>query len=279
MTTATMPEHPAKWSAPVLDKVAEVLTRELGHLRELPHVLDPFAGVGLQRLADAIRPHMPVSLAGVELQPEWATGEPAKGGAAVPIIGDATALPDSWHCTFDAVATSPCYGNRMADHHNAADLCGACRGSGCTVPSCRAAHPDDGNDHRLCPTCKGTGLSWRNTYAHALRRAGGELVPGSAAGMQWGPAYRELHRKALAEMVRVLREGGTLVVNMSNHVRDGAEVLVVEWWVNAIVVAGCKLVEVTPVATARQRNGANGTLRAESEHVIVARTPPQRRLL
>lgn len=278
--TQVLPDHPAKWSGAVLDAIATVAQRELGSLTTVPHVLDPFAGVGLPALADALAPVCPVSLAGVELQPEWASALlPTARPTPAPIVGDATQLPDAWTGTFDAVVTSPCYGNRMADHHDAADRCKACGGSGCTAVGCLGAHPDDGRDHRLCPRCKGEGLSWRNTYAHALRRAGAEPVKGSAAVVQWGPAYRRLHLAALGEMFRVLVPGGLLVVNMSNHVREGQEQLVVEWWVNQVLVAYCRLVEVVRVQTPRQRNGANGDVRVENEVLIVARTPVQRRLV
>lgn len=273
------PEHPAKWSANVLGTLAKVRRDHLPTDR-VPSVLDPFAGVGIDALAAALvgttdRPTAAANVVGVELQPEWTD----RGPMPRTVQGDATQLPENWTGTFDAVFTSPCYGNRMADHHDAKDTCKVCRGSGCRVPDCLGAHPDDGAEHRWCATCKGTGLSWRNTYAHALRRAGGDLVAGSAAGMQWGRAYRELHRLAIAEMRRVVVESGLLVVNMSNHVRDGAEQLVVEWWVNELIVQGCRLVEVRRVATPRNGMGANGDVRVDGEVVIVMRTPAQRGLL
>ncbi len=170
-----------------------------------------------------------------------------------------------------------CYGNRCADHHQAADPCKACKGTGAAP----RLQPEALG--RPCDTCKGQGLSWRNTYAHALRRHGADLVPGSAAGMQWGPEYRALHRVALAEMLRVLVEGGLLAINMSNHLRTligggpQVEQLVVEWWLNEVILAGCRIQEVRRVRTSRNGKGANGQARVDGEVIIVAHTPSPRR--
>jgi hypothetical protein len=279
-----VPDHPAKWSTAVLDVLTELVEAEAEALDQRVRVLDPFAGVGRQRLADRLGSAAVISVTGVELQPEW-SGEalPEPGGAPPATVqGDATDLPAEWSGRFHVIATSPCYGNRMADHHDAADRCKACDGQGCEegCGTCTMDPSSAGPDaHRQCRTCKGHGLSWRNTYAHALRRQGGDLVPGSAAGLQWGRAYRRLHADAIMEMLRCCTEGGLLLVNMSNHVRDGEEQLVVEWWVNELLVRQCSIVEVRRVRTPRQRRGANGEARVDGEVVIAMRTPDERRLL
>lgn len=262
-------DHPAKWSQPVLDVIADMVhdesARRGGDKLAALQVLDPFAGVGRARLQAALDPEGDLyPVVGVELQPEW--------GDDGTIEGDARDLPAEWSGRFDVIATSPCYGNRFADNHQAADRCKTCGGTG------RAAGLAD-SQHGDCKVCKGHGLSWRNTYAHALRRQGGDIVPGSAAVEQWGRGYRQLHAEVIMELMRVTREGGLLLVNMSNHVRDGQEQLVVEWWVNELLVRQCSIVEVRRVATRRQRNGANGDLRVDGEVVIAMRTPDQRRLL
>lgn len=265
-------DHPAKWSSPVVLELAEVVATERERQGHPLAVLDPFAGIGRGRLADALRPNASEVL-GVELQSEWCVDE-------LTIQANACQLPDRWTGRFHAVVTSPCYGNRVADHHQAADRCKACQGRRVQV----LADSTDGEPHRPCPTCKGTGLSWRNTYAHALRRHGAELVQGSAAGMPWGPEYRALHRRALAEIIRVVAEGGLLAINMSNHLRTEVtggpqvEQLVVEWWLNEVIVAGCRIHEVRRVKTSRNGNGANGGARVDGEVIIVAHTPPARRL-
>jgi hypothetical protein len=270
-----VPDHPAKWSAPVLDVLTELVEREAEQLDRRLRVLDPFAGVGRQRLADALGSAAVIEVVGVELQPEW--------GDEATVQGDATDLPAEWSGRFDVVATSPCYGNRMADHHDAADQCKACDGTGLDGPP-DADYPPPAvagtpSGPGPCRTCKGQGLSWRNTYAHALRRQGGDLVPGSAAGLQWGRAYRRLHADAIMEMLRCTTEGGLVLVNMSNHLRDGTEQLVAEWWVNELLVRQCSIVEVRRVRTRRQRHGANGEARVDGELVIAMRAPDERRLL
>lgn len=303
-------DHPAKWSSPVVLELAEVVATERERQGHPLAVLDPFAGIGRGRLADALRPNASEVL-GVELQPEWCADELTIKGSACHLPGSgggrAACGPwaEDWTGRFHAVVTSPCYGNRCADHHQAADRCKACRGQGAVesvaghcfdidggrwhdVGQCKA--PECGYPERparccpVCPTCKGTGLSWRNTYAHALRRHGADLVPGSAAGLAWGPEYRGLHKLALAEMIRVVAEGGLLAINMSNHPRTEVtggpqvEQLVVEWWLNEVIVAGCRIHEVRRVATSRNGFGANGGARVDGEVIIVAHTPPVRRL-
>jgi hypothetical protein len=265
-----LPEHPAKWSASVLAALADLVNDEADRLGRPCNVLDPFAGIGRARLAEAITMDRQHRVFGLELQHLWADTDPLTRQ------GDATAMPVEWSGMFDVVATSPCYGNRMADRHDAQDPCKVCDGSGCTVgaPECLGGHPDDGRDHRVCKPCRGSGVSLRHTYAHYLRRQGDDLAPGSAGGLQWGAKYRLLHADAITEMLRVLVPDGLLLVNMKNHVRGDDEQLVVEWWINALLVRGCRLQEVRRVDTPNQGHGANGTKRVDGEVVIAVRTPP-----
>lgn len=237
-------EHPAKFSKPVLDFIADLLVAEVARRERVLKVLDPFAGVGtLMPVVRSIthgREHC--DAAGVELEPEWACGD------VDVVIGDALQLflivDES---TFDVVATSPCYGNRMADHHDAQED------------------------------------SERHTYKHKLGR---DPLPGSAAVLQWGPDYRKFHGEAIGQMLYALKgravdpdDRGLLIVNMSNHPRGGVEQRVVEWWVNELLVHGCYMRGVWPIETRRQRHGANGELRCENEFVIVCRPPKKGGLL
>jgi hypothetical protein len=248
-------EHPAKFSAEILTQLRVLCEREAQRLGRPPLVLDPFAGVGrIHELGDV------ADTVGIELEPEWAACHPRT------IAGDATDLPASWADHFDMIVTSPCYGNRMADCHDAKDKCKTCGGTGRRGQS-------------WCTMCKGKGLSMRKNYRTALGRMPSD---GSAAVMQWGDKYRDLHRRALAEMIRVVEPGGLVVVNMSNHFRRmplgegrfGSQVVrVVEWWVETMMARGLLVEAVLPVATKRHKNGANRDLRWKVEQIIAMRKP------
>jgi SAM-dependent methyltransferase len=238
--------------------VLDAETRRRAQERPL-RVLDPFAGVGR---VHQLPVELPLLTVGVELEHEWA----AAGGS---LCGDATALPFADE-SFDAVATSPCYGNRMADSYDGSrDRCTSCRGTGCTDESC-AGGMFRGADCSPCETCSGSGLtpSRRQTYRIALGRP---LSRGSAASLQWGPSYRSLHAAAWHEARRVLRPGGLIVVNVSNHVRGGRVQPVAEWHLDRLLRLGFLLVEARAVATPRMRHGQNYDLRVEAEHVLVLR--------
>jgi len=226
--TTTGVDHPATFTPAVLDVIRDVLLaeRELQG-REL-EVLDPFAGTGGIHALDVLDG---INTYGLELEPEWAGQHPDT------MVGDATDIPDPDN-TFDAVATSPAYGNRMADAY-------------------------DGRDG-----------STRRTYRLALGRP---LTEGSGAGLQFhnsrrGDGYRDLHAKAIAEMVRVVKPGGLIVVNMKNHIRGGYLQLAVEWWLQKLLEHGCAIVEIRRVPVTGYGFGQNGDLRVDAEHVIVVRT-------
>lgn len=100
-------KHPAKWSEALLAVMPELLV-------EVPvgaRAMDPFAGVGLDRLRQ-VRPDLHWS--GIELEPEWAAQ------VSGTIAGDATALPFPDEA-FELIVTSPTYGNRMADTYDGRD--------------------------------------------------------------------------------------------------------------------------------------------------------------
>lgn len=176
--TKTIVKHPAKFSDAIL-----AIIEDAGLEGKL---LDPFAGVGkVHTLSYRDR----LETFGVELEPEWANQHPRT------LVGNALELDYDNHF-FDHIVTSPCYGNRMADHHDARD------------------------DSR------------RNTYRHILGRP---LSQGSSAGMQWGAEYRIFHMRAWAEVNRVLKSGGTFWLNLKDHIRDGERQLVTEWHIHALL--------------------------------------------
>jgi SAM-dependent methyltransferase len=200
--------HPARFTDEILRVMGDLL-------RVYPRVLDPFAGTG--RIHEIDR-----DTVGVELEPEWAACHERTQ------VGDATDLPFP-DCEFDAIATSPCYGNRLADHHNATD-------------------PES-----------------RRSYTHDLGRP---LSSGSAGALQWGTEYRDLHRRAWIEAVRVLRPGGRFVLNIKDHMRDGEWIDVTGWHVRELNTLGLRTMAIRPVSTSSLRSGANGALRAGAELVI-----------
>lgn len=113
-------------------------------------ILDPFAGVGgVHDINDGLE--VPYEILCVELEPEWAAQCAEKGPTW---CGDFLEFKPPDKGLFDAVVTSPTYGNRMADHHDARDG------------------------------------SHRRTYKHYLGR---DLTEGNSGAMQWGEDYRAMH--------------------------------------------------------------------------------------
>lgn len=260
--TTTIPAHPAKFPPSIVDAIGEVVLDYFAPLvlDRPPVLLDPFAGVGgIHRLRPDVETY------GVELEPEWAQASPHTR------VGDATDLTEWGDNTVDVVATSPCYGNRMADHHDAQERCTACAGTG-HLAGTRNAYAVDVNarhaaDHAPCPKCNGTGQRdhRRITYRHRLGR---DLSAGSAAELQWGSAYRRFHIVAWQEALRVTRPGGLFVLNIKDHVRGGKLQRVPEWHVQTLQALGARLYRAQPIATAGMGFGANRDSRSDFELVI-----------
>lgn len=207
--------HPAPFS----DRILPVLASMLDPSHNA--VLDPFAGIGrIHELPELVEWDMETT--GVEIEPDWA------GLHERTHVGNALGLEFDDE-TFDAVVTSPTYGNRLADSHTAKDG------------------------------------SMRRSYTHDL---GKKLSEENSGGMHWGEEYREFHLVAWAEAARVLRRGGRLVVNISDHIRKGKRQYVSSWHTDAIISLGLPLVDATHVKTPRLREGANSHLRVPSEMVL-----------
>jgi hypothetical protein len=163
--------HPAAYPAGVLDALRRLVPRGV--------VLDVFGGTGrIGRLGPGW------TAISSELELEWAM-QGYRNRCALCVVADARCLPFSVG-SIPAIATSPAYGNRMADTY---------------VPPEESRRSDQ----------------TRRTYRISLGR---NLSSGSAGGMQWGRAYRELHAAVWSECFRVLWPGGTLVVNCKDHFRS-----------------------------------------------------------
>ncbi len=248
------PRHPAPFHPAVIN-IAEA---ELGPIADkkldLLYVLDPFAGAGgIRALEDR---HGGIHTLGVELLPKWAS---LPGN----VEGDATALPfpDAW---FDAVVTSPCYGNRMADHHNARDKCSECAGDGAV------ADHSDMDSFSPCPKCKGTGLSPRRSYAHYYGDGFRDVpVRSNAGAMHWGDEYRELHEKAWTEVRRVLRPSGMFLLNIKDHIKNGKRVRVSAWHRRTVLGLGFTELGRWDIPTSGYGYGDNHGARVPFEYVYV----------
>ena len=203
--------HPAKYS----DSLLPLFKR---YLHERKKILDPFAGTGkLHKIVP--------SATLLEIEPEWA----AISGA---IVGDATKMPFS-NNSFDAICTSPTYGNRIADHFI-----------------------DHQKDKKYT----------RNTYRHCLGRS---LDNNNSGRMQWGKKYKNLHKKAWLECKRVLIDNSIFILNISNHIRAGKEIDVTAWHIQELKRIGFVLIAEHKVNTPRQKFGANSSLRVGHESVLI----------
>ena len=213
------PKHPAVFSDKILATIAE-------HVGPAEIVLDPFAGTGrIHELAsDTTR------TIGVEIEPDWPGAHPDNiQGNALDLL--AIVEPES----VDAIATSPTYGNRMADSHNAKDD------------------------------------SVRLTYTHTI---GHDLDPDNSGAMQWGDTYRSFHEAAWHQSVAVLKPGGTFTLNIKNHIRGGEIQRVAEWHINTLMRSqGLEMVVLDVIPTKGVDAGANSDKRTGFELVITFRKP------
>jgi tRNA G10 N-methylase Trm11 len=209
-------KHPAVYTDSFLPIFAKLLEGS-------KKVLDPFAGTG--KLAKIKNFGFTGLVVCNELESEWTKTSP------YPVdewrIGDARDL--SWCVDIDAVCTSPTYGNRMADSHNAKDS------------------------------------SRRITYTHYLGR---KLTDGNSGKMQWGENYKKLHEDVWSECLKTLPVGGKLIINISNHIRNGKEIDVVGWHEECVKKIGFDLVQRIEVETPRMRFGQNSQKRIQHEVIL-----------
>lgn len=211
--------HPAKYSREILPLLRFAI-------RGSRRVLDPFAGCGTIHAIHA-------NAVGIEIEPEWAEQHERT------ICADALDIPRLGLGTFDAICTSPVYGNRMSDHHNARDD------------------------------------SKRNTYTHVLGR---ELHRNNAGRMHFGRDgfYEVLHKAVWRNCVDVLEPGGKFVLNTKDFIRRGRRMRVTDWHVGVLTVdLGLELVETYEVECPGLGFGANADIRVEFEDVSILRKVAQ----
>ena len=212
-----MIKHPAKYSDVLIPIMAE-------WLRDAANVLDPMGGSG--KLAEIKAYGYRGRVICNDLEPEWRNGYAVDQWQHA----DAAALAWAEDAAFDAICTSPTYGNRMADHHNARDA------------------------------------SRRITYRHKLGR---DLHAENTGAMQWGAAYRHKHTAIYRECLRVLKPGGLFVLNVSDHIRDGRRVYVSKWHLDTLRGLGLQLRACHVIKTPRNRFGANARARCAAEYVFL----------
>lgn len=142
--------HPAPFNRDALEVIRTWLKQDEW---KAPKILDPFAGVG--RIHE-LRPEFETY--GVEIEPEWAEASPYT------VTGDMFELKELMRdesnilpLYFDMIVTSPVFGNRMSDHHDAKD------------------------DSR------------RITYRHTIGRP---LHENNSGRLNWGAKYRDFHERA-----------------------------------------------------------------------------------
>lgn len=191
--------HPARFALGLLPIFAAAVP-----VARYPRVLDPFAGTGRIHLLEN-------GTVGVELEPEWARLHPDT------LVGNALDLPFG-DTSFDAIVTSPTYGNRFADKHDAKDG------------------------------------SLRRSYTHDLGR---KLTESNSGGMQWGKDYRHFHAQAWEGAWRVLRSGGRFVLNVKDHDRQFTRQHVAAWHVTTLLGLGFELAWFDQLEGGGLRQGEN----------------------
>jgi hypothetical protein len=211
------PKHPAKYTDALLSAFVKML-------QGCKRVLDPFGGTGKVFLLNHWYPEMEIQA--VEIEPEWAAINPRT------IVGSALSLPYASNY-FDAVCTSPTYGNAMAKQHNLENL---------------------------------AKKNWRVfTYKSLLGR---NLHKENSGRLLWGDGYRNFHISAWLEARRTIVDRGVLVLNIKNHILDGKEILVTEWHIETLQRLGFVLLEHQRIKTPSLRWGRGQDNRIGYESVV-----------
>ena len=211
--------HPAKYT----DSFLPIFYEEL---KDTGNVLDPMGGTG--KIGTLKEHGYGGKIYSNELESEWAL-QGYENGCDVITMNDAENM--EWEDGFfDAVCTSPTYGNRMADSHRAKDG------------------------------------SKRNTYTHTIGR---DLHEENTGKMQWGKSYQEKHKRIYIEIKRVLKSQGVFILNIKNHIRKGKEVDVSSFHKDLILNNGFKLSKELKIPVRGNGFGQNGNVRVDHEFIFV----------
>lgn len=211
-------KHPAVYTDSFIQIFAKIL-------KDKQRVLDPFAGTG--KLAMIKNHGFSGSIICNEIEPDFTS---------------ITQYPvDEWYyedaeflnlSNIDAICTSPTYGNRMADHHNAKDS------------------------------------SKRITYTHCL---GKQLKDGNTGKMQWGKNYKEKHNSIYKNLFKILNKDGLFILNISNHIRKGKEIDVVNFHKETLLEIGFEFDHQISIETKRMKFGKNSEKRVKTEEILIFR--------
>ena len=215
-----MIKHPAKFTDSFIPIFAKLLT---GY----DNVIDPMGGTGKLSLIKDFGWNGSITIN--EIEPEWIDTSPHKDKIDSISYFDASNT-NYKNEQFDAICTSPTYGNRMADHHIAKDN------------------------------------SKRNTYTRTLGR---QLSDGNTGKLQWGEEYRNKHIDIYKECYRILKTSGIFIINISNHIRKGEEIDVCGWTKQQINDIGFVLVDEIKINTPRLKFGANSNIRCKNEYIYI----------
>lgn len=184
-----IPPHPATYPEAIIDIFREAIPTG-------SRVLDPFAGVGtIHQLRPDIETH------GIEIEVKWAAANPL------------TTIGNSRHAhqifagqMFDVIATSPAYGNRLADSYNASD------------PQARHSYSID---------------------------LGQSLEDDNAGGLHFDTdgRYEELHEAVWASVVSLLKPGGLFLLNCKDFKRDGRIMRPTAWHIRTLSAMGMRVTD------------------------------------
>jgi tRNA G10 N-methylase Trm11 len=211
--------HPAKYTNSFLPIFAEILKGKR-------KIIDPMAGTG------KIGKIKEFGFEGIvyanDLEFEWIV-QAKDNNCDVFSLFDAADLKYR-DKEFDGICTSPTYGNRMADSHEAKDE------------------------------------SKRNTYTHSIGR---KLHEENTGKMQWGEKYRNKHKDIYKEFYRILEDEGIFILNIKDHIRKGEVIGVSEFHKELITSIGFKLIKKIVVPVNGLGYGRNGSVRVDHENIFV----------